>query len=344
MRSYFNKIAIKGGRVWKICALVGLGIFLTCCVLQIYNIQQPVTATAGSTITITTRDSVSTNIEGANVVANYVAAILLPKGFAGASNTTVTYTSTLGNGNMELMPSTVIEPSTAGGTNLNYAQSMLAKFGIGNNLVNDLEWVVFRSVNQISIANGDVIVGNINFQIKVGADGNTTIFKPAYVICESQDGLNYFAGNKADADFAFNNGARMTVNGPGDINDLCDPQLTSFNPAKVLQNDIITITYNEGLDSLKLLKGTSLYLCVDTVYTSTGQKLTGFCSQTVKTQLTETSATSNLYTLTFWPTSLFKLTSSEMITEMAYHIIDANGNSVGLNDSSTPFIYKFSCD
>ena len=136
----------------------------------------------------------------------------------------------------------------------------------------------------------------------------------------------------------------MTVNGPGDINDLCDPQLTSFNPPKALQNDLLTITYNEGLDSLKLLKGNSLYLCVDTVYTSDGKELTGFCSQTAQYRLLETSSTSNLYTLTFWPASLFKLTSTQTLDKMAYHIIDANGNSVGLNDSSTPFIYKFNCN
>ena len=343
MRSYFN-INIKGRNIWKLCALVCLGIFLTCCVLKIYNIQQPITATAGTTITITTRDSVQTNISGSPIVTNYVVGILLPKGFAGAQNTKVTYTSNLGSGDMELMPSTVIEPSTSGSTNLNYSQSMLAKFGIGNNLVSDLEWVVYRSVNQVSIGNEIVILGNVNFQIKVGVDGNTTIFKPAYVICESNDGLSYFGGNLSDANFAFNNGARMTVNGPGDIVDLCDPQLTSFNPPKSLQNDFLTLTYNEALDTLKTLKGNSLYLCVDTAFLSDGTKLTGFCSQTPQTQLKETTATSNLYALTFWPTSLFKLTGTQTVASMDYHIIDANGNSVGIGDSSAPFVYKFDCN
>jgi hypothetical protein len=164
------------------------------------------------------------------------------------------------------------------------------------------------------------------------------------VICESQDGLGYFAGNLSDADFAFNNGARMTVNGPGDIVDLCDPQLTSFNPPKALQNDFLTITYNESLDSLKLLKGNKLYLCVDTAFLSDGTKLTGFCNQTSQTQLIETSATSNSYSLTFWPSSLFKLTNTQTVISMDYHILDSNGNSVGLNDSSEPFKFKFNCN
>jgi len=341
MRPYF-KIHIKGSNLWKICALVVLTVFLVCCQFLIYNIQQPATANAGQTITINTRDSAYTNIQSPPVVANFIVGILLPSGFKGASNMTVTYTSTIGNGTMQPISPTIIEPSTSGSTHLNYSQSMMAKFGIGNNLVNDFEWVVFIGTQSVNIPNG-TFEGNVNFQLKVGADGNTTIFKTAFVTCESNDGLN-LAGTPAAPCYGFNNGPRMTVNGPGDFNDLCDPQLTTLTPAKALQNDLITLTYAEGLDTLGLIKGNNLYLCVDTAYTSDGKKLTGFCSQTPKTHLTLTSATSNTYQLTFWPASLFGLTSSQTLTKMAYHIIDANGNKVGLGDSATPFIYNYNCD
>jgi len=342
MRSYFN-INIKGRNIWKFCALLALGIFLACCSLEIYNIQQPAIANAGDVITIITRDSVTTNIENGPILANYVVGILLPKGWAGAANTTVTYTSNLGNGNMQLMPSTVIEPSTiSSGANLNYAQSMQAKFGIGANLINDLEWVVFRSVDQISIANTITITGNVNFKIKVGVDGNTTIYRPAYVLCESTDGLGEYLGTTPD--YASANGPRMTVNGPGDINDLVDPQLTSFDPPKSLQNDIVTLTYNEKLDTVHALSGTKLYFCVDTAYTSDGKSLTGFCAQSSKTQLIQTTATSGLYKFTFWPSSFFGLNSTQTVTKISYHIIDANGNQIGLGDTIAPFVYKFNCN
>lgn len=337
MRSYF-KIHIKGSNIWKACALIALAVFLVCCQFFISNIQQPTTANAGQTITISTRDSAISNVA---TTANYIVGILLPKGFNGAKNMTVTYNTTIGNGSMQPISPTIIEPSTTGTSHLNYSQSMMAKFGIGNNLVNDMEWVVFISTQQVNIPNG-TFEGTVTFQLKVGADGNTTIFKSAFVTCESVDGLN-MSGSPAAPDYGFNNGPRMTVNGPGDFNDLCDPQLTSFVPAKALQNDFVTLSYSEGLDTLKLLKGNNLYLCVDTAYLSDGSKLTGFCSQSAKTHLTETSATSNTYNITFWPAGLFGLKSSQTLTKMAYHIIDADGNKVGLGDSQAPFIFNYSC-
>jgi hypothetical protein len=338
MRPYF-KIHIKGANIWKACALIVLAVFLFCCQFLIYNIKQPATANAGQTININTRDSALSNVAS---TSNYIVGILLPKGFNGASNMKVTYTSSLGDGNMIPISPTIIEPSTNGSTHLNYSASMMAKFGIGNNLVNDLEWVVFIGTQAVNIPNGS-FTGNVNFQLKVGADNNTTIFKTAFVACESSDGLN-LGGTPPAPDYAFNNGPRMVVNGTGDLNDLCDPQLTSLVPAKSLQNDFVTLTYNEGLDTLKILKGNNLYLCVDTAYTTDGSKLTGFCSQSAKTQLTQTSASSGLYTITFWPGSFLGLTSSQTITKMAYHIIDANGNKVGLGDTPSPFIYKYACE
>jgi hypothetical protein len=336
MRPYF-KIHIKGSNIWKLCALVMLAVFLFCCQFIIYDIQQPTTANAGQTITITQRDSAVSNVAGTE---NIIAGILLPKGFNGAQNMTVSYTSTIGNGTMQPISSSIIEPSTSGTTHLSYAASFMAKFGIGNNLVNDFEWVVFISTQPVNIPNGS-FVGTVNYQLKVGADGNTTIFKTAFVNCESTDGLNS-GGSPPAPEYGFNDGPRMTVNGPGEFNDLCDPLLTSLVPAKALQNDFVTLTYSEGLDTLKLLKGNNLYLCVDTAYTSDGSKLTGFCSQSPKTQLTETST--NTYTITFWPASLFGLSSSQTLTKMAYHIIDANGDKVGLGDTSSPFIFNYGCN
>jgi hypothetical protein len=338
---YFN-IKIKGSNIWKACALIALAVFLICCEFRIYNIQQPATANAGETININTRDSAYTNIQSPPEVANFIAGILLPKGFDGTHNMKVTYTSTIGDGNMQPISPSIIEPSTSNSTHLNYAASFMNKFGIGNNLINDMEWVVFIGTQTANIPNG-TFEGNINFQLKVGADGNTTIFKTAFVICESVDGLN-LGGTPPLPDYGFNNGPRMVVNGPGDLNDLCDPQITTIVPAKSLQNDFVTLTYNSSLDTLKLLKGNNLYLCVDTAYTSDGSKLTGFCSQTGKTQLTQTSSSSGVFAITFWPASFLGLTSSQTVTKMAYHIIDANGNKVGLGDTTAPFVYKYACN
>jgi hypothetical protein len=339
----FSKINIKGKRIWKLCALVVLGVFLACCVYKIYNIQQPASANAGDVVTFVTRDSVQTNIVASPLTTNYVLAILLPKGFAGAKNCTVSFTSTLGNGNCEVMPNTVLEPeSVSQGKNLTWPAACLAKFGIGANLVPDLEWVVFRSVQTYPIPNEIHLVGDVTFKIKVGADGNTTIFKPAYIMSDASNGIAHY--DAGDPDYGYSNGPRFVCNGPGDLNDLCDPQLTSFDPPKALDNDFITISYNERLDTLHTLKGTNLYLCVDSVTLLSGSKLTGFCQKSAKTKLVQTSANSGLYKITIWPRSFFSLTSSQTINRIYYHIIDDAGNEVGLGDTSSPFVNRLSCN
>lgn len=342
MKPNFN-INIKGKNLWKFCALLSLAVFLICCTIQITHLDQPTSGIAGQVLPITCHDSVTTNIQNSPILANYVIGILMPKGWNVGANATVSYTSTLGNGNMQLMPSSIIEPQSANqGTNLNYSDAMMKQFGIGNNLVADMEWVVFRSTQQISIANTITITGDINFKITAGIDGNTTIFKPAYVLCESVDGIGYF--NPTTPDFGYLNGPRLTVTGPGDIVDLCDPLLTSIDPPKSLDNDFVTLSYNEKLDTAGKVKGNNLYLCVDTVITSDNKILTGFCSQTAKSQLIQTTSNSGLYKLTFWPRSFFGLTTGETAAQMIYHIIDANGNKVGFADTETGFSYKFKCD
>jgi hypothetical protein len=220
---------IKGKNLWKVCALAIMGIIITCCVIDVTSINQPATATAGQTISITLHDSVTTNIGGSGVEsAAYVLCFLAPKGWAAAQNAKVSYTSSLGNGNMVLMPAGVIEPASSGaGTNLNWVNAVTAKYGIGKNLVSDVEWVVYESQTVYVINNTITITGTINIQLKVGADGNNTSYFPAYVTCDSFDGLTNY--NATTPDYSYNNGLCIVQSGAnGELNDYCNPQLTSI--------------------------------------------------------------------------------------------------------------------
>lgn len=338
MRSYFD-INIKGKRVWRACALIGLALFLTCCLVQIKSVDAPTTATAGDHFTIVTHDTLSLN---ADRTCNFIIGILVPKGWDGAHNiTNVKYKSAKGDGPMQLISPTEIEPlSKDAGTNLSYPASMKSKFKIGGNVTDDLEWVVFEGTQQVSVANGDNIGGTISFDITVGADGNTTIYKPAYVICESADGLkNYDA---ADPYWGYFNGQVLTVNGPGDLVDLYNPQLISFDPPKTLDNEFLTLTYNEKLDTAHKVQGPNYYLCVDTLITSDNKVTTNICSQAIKAKFTPTG--NGLYRLTLWPHSYFGLPNGVTATQMIFHVADANGKKVGFADTDAGFIRKFKCN
>lgn len=345
--SFIKNISIKGKNIWKICALLVLAIVITCCITHIKSVDQPTTGVAGQTLTITLQDSVYINVNGGgSISANYVFAMLVPKGWAGAQNMTVSYVTTLGGtGTMVLMPSTTLEPQTvSAGTNLTWTNALKAKFGIEANLVDDLEWVVFESPKQITFPNTQIDLGTVTIKLKAGVDMNTTIYKPSYVICESQDGLDEDAAWSYQRIYDIYNGPKLTVTGPNDVIDLCDPQLTSANPPKALDNEFVTISYNSTLDSLHLLQGNQFYLCVDSASTTDGKDVAGICTQTAASKLTETSATSNVYNITIWPRTYLGLTSTQQLSKLYYHIIDASGNRVGFNDTSSPFTFKFSCN
>jgi len=345
MRSH---IKIKGRNLWKLCMLVVLGISLACCFVIVNNIDQPTTATAGQTITITLRDSVSTQINtGQNPYpqpSNFVLAFLAPKGWdvTNNNNMVVSYTSTIGNGNMQLMPASAIEPNLK----LPWVQAATTKFGIGKNLVNDVEWVVFESAVQYNLTNGMNFTGNITIKLKVGADGNNTSYFPEYVTCDSFDGFSedLVWGNAPI--YSKNDGPCLVQTGTdGDLHDYCNPQLTSLNPPKSLDNEFVTLTYNNKLDATVLSNSTNLYLCVDSAYLSDGTALTNFCIQSEKSNLVQTSSNSGLFSLTFWPRSYFGLTASQTLTKLVYYITDQTGTKkVGYAGSpTTPFVYKFGC-
>jgi hypothetical protein len=342
MKTYLH-INIKGKMLWCFCAVLILSIVITCCSITVFTINQPDTATVGSTVPI------SVNFTYHNIYAssteNLVFGFLAPKGWAAAQNAKITYTSTAGNGKMVLMPSTTIEPQSSG---LTWSAALLKKFGIGGNLVNDMEWVVYQSDVGFPLSNGEEITATLNISLKVGADNNNTLCKLGYVIAESNDGLHDVDGN-IDGGAKYEYYAEqvtpcfMLTGGSGDIVDFCNPQLTSADPPKSLDNDFVTITFDGTVTPTALTGASKVYLCA-TANTSDGKTYT-VCDQSAKTQFTQTVAGSNKYKITIWPRSYFGIADSQTIVNMNYFLTDATGNiKVGYGNTASPFTYTFKCN
>jgi hypothetical protein len=346
-------INIKGKKLWKICALVIMAIFITCCFVDVLSIDQPITATAGDTIPITLNDSTFFNIS-INYPncpcpnfedANYIFGLLAPTGWAASTNAKISYTSTLGNGNMVLMPANAVEPDN--GKGLNWPAAALAKFGVRKNLVKDVEWVIFESPQQYVLQNTATLIGTFNIKFTVGADGNNTSYFPSYLVADSYDGYHDYGPTTPD--YNVTDGACLVQTGgkTGILHDYCNPQLTSVNPPKSLSNEFITLTYNNKLDlNTQLVNNTDIYLCIDSAYKSDGTVITGVCVHNESTHLIQTSANSGLYSLTFWPRSFFGLTGTTTITKLVYTITNADGSlSTGYGGNpAVPFSYYFGCN
>lgn len=344
-----TRLRIKGKILWRLCTLVLIGVIFTFCHTYITSVTMPATATVGQTVDIDVLYDLSVNYGDSNPrTANLVLAVLVPKGWKGAQNMTATYTSDKGNGNMVMMPAGTIAANTNG---LTWEAALKKMFGTAGNLIDDLDWVVMQTNVPYSYVNGNKFTGHIYVKLKVGADDNPTIVKLSYVLANTNDGLK---GNDGLGDGApygptavyYNQyiGSCFTVTGgSGDLVDFCNPQLTTIDPPKSLDNDFVTISYNNNVTPTALAGKPEVYLCA-TATMSDGSTVT-VCDRSAKTLMKQTTTNSGLYQLTLWPRKYFSATETQTVVSMSYFITDQTGAiQVGYGNTAAPFSYKFKCN
>jgi hypothetical protein len=332
MRTYLH---IKGKKLWRICTCLILGIVLACCGEVITGVDQPGTAKVGDIIPIEVHISIPTAGNGG---PDYlVLGILVPKGWKAAQNTTITYTSPLGNGTMSLIPDGSL-PNKGGG--LTWSGYMKKTFGNAGNLIDDMEWVAFQTDKPYPHEGGHTIDGDLHVKMKVGADGNNTLVKLGYVITDTGNGFTsdgngtYYSQKSTDC--------FELTGGTGDIVDFCNPQLTIVDPPKSLDNDFVTLTFDGNVVNTDLTGQGEVYLCA-TAYTDDGKTIT-VCEQTAKTLMKQTTATSKRYQLTFWPKSFFGTAATQTIVKMEYFVTNKAGTvKIGYGNTKDPFVYTFKC-
>ncbi|MBS7564734.1 DUF4961 domain-containing protein [Mucilaginibacter sp. Bleaf8] len=327
---------IKGEKLWKVCAFIILAIILACCGEEIASVDQPSTAKVGSTVPITVNINIPTQGDGG---PDYlIFGFLVPKGWQTSKNATITYSGPRGSGNMTLIPTTTLAKNGGG---LNWPDYMKKTFGIGANLIDDMEWVAYQSDKSFTHGGNETITGKLNIQIKVGADNNNTLVKLGYCISDTGNG---FTSNEFGTYYSVK---LMTdcfelTGGTGDMVDFCNPQLTTVNPPKSLDNDFVTLTFDGTVAATQLSGAQNVYLCA-TAYTNDGKTVT-VCEQTDKTRMVQLPAGSKKYQITFWPKSFFGVTDAQTIVKMEYFINSADGaTKVGYGNTSSPFVYTFKC-
>lgn len=327
-------LLIKGKNLWKTCAFILLGIILACCGEVITGVDQPATAVVGSTMPVTVHVSIPT--VGSGGPDFLIFGFLVPKGWKTSQNTTITYTSPLGNGTMTLIPNTTLAKNGGG---LNWPDYMRKTFGIGGNLIDDMEWVAYQSDKSYTHS-GAEIKADLNIKIKVGADNNNTLVKLGYCITDSGNGFTS-DGNGTYYSVMFTPCFELT-GGSGDLVDFCNPQLTTINPPKSLDNDFVTLTFDGNVTTTGLSGAQEVYLCA-TAYTSDGKTIT-VCEQTNKTKMVQLPSGSKKYQITVWPRSFFGVSDAQTITKMEYFLTNASGSvKVGYGNTLSPFVYNFKC-
>ena len=130
--------------------------------LTIVSNSQPDTAMVGETITLTI-DAEITDDAGDQLVFGFLA----PRAWKAAENTTVAFTSSIGNSNMSLMPTEEVDPENK----LPWVDQVQDRVGFGQNY-GEVEWIMFKADKKIippeSTDEDNPVTGTVTIQTRVG--------------------------------------------------------------------------------------------------------------------------------------------------------------------------------
>lgn len=188
--------------------------------------------------------------------------------------------------------------------------------GMGPNLYNDMEWVAFQCKTAVPITNGDHFVYEVTIKCKVGASNLKACL--GFYINHDDDG---HSGDPAHFKCVFSD--PFTVyGGEGEEIDYTMVRFNSVIPARALQNDLITFTFNgDAFDNE--LSGEDVYFSGRAV-TEDGMKYPEDAPAR-KAMPCENSFT-NVYNCTVWPKKFFGVPADKTIVAIEYEFINADGS------------------
>jgi len=290
--------------------------------ITIDEVDQPSTAQPGQNITITVKIEVTQSKD--NSADRIYFGFLAPRDWNAAANTTVTFSSDRGNGKMTLVPPGALALKS----NNRWAALLLSRYGIGVNLLKDMEWVTFRTDSTYAAANGGPVVkATIKIVTRTGTQNEIVR-------------LGYFATAEDIIDPIDNPfyGKDLTIaGGKGPLLDFSHPQTATIVPAKSVDNDYITITFDGNARRTALTGSTAVYLRAS-AYTR-DQQVINVADGSRPTRLAPMG--NNKWRIQIWPRSFFHLKENQSLTRMEYYFTDRAGDKVGDDPSGAPFKYEF---
>lgn len=318
----------------KLLLLGVLAFALARCVF-LDGVEQPDRVKAGETFHASLRAHVDAAEDRPNV--RFVIGVLVPRSWKAATSMQVQYTSNMGDGEMVRVPSGVKAPNS--GNNLDWSPALMNKFGIGPNLIDDMEWVVFWTKEQYMIGNGDKPLIEAHIAIESGPQNMK--FKFGYFIASSADGLNDFLGGPGALYKTSFSDCFEVTDGEGDIQDFCNPPQTFVDPYRSTDNDIITLTYDRDILPGPLKE--DIFLCASAELADGTIKQ--LCAPESTQQLKAVEGAKGRFETTFWPRQYFGLKAEEQIMRITYYFTDSTGNiKVGYANGEDPFVYTFRCE
>jgi len=308
-------------------------LFMVHCGLTALTVTVPEQATVNERVTFVMHSGAEPRIEEPGTyTTQLLAGIMVPKSWNARENAVLTFTSPKGNGVMRMIPDAEIEPVSG----LSWHQAAKKMFGIGPNLVDDFEWIVYRSTQSYTFRNNEDIGFDVKVECNVGAEN--MLVRLGFYVGSSIENLR-----PEDTDYkkvAFSQVFEVT-GGEGDLIDFVNPQLATVQPVRTLDNDIITLTFDAGVTHTVLDNQEDVYVTIR-CFNEDGLLIDEINEQTDKTRLR--SIGGKKFLLDFWPRGYFNVERGQRIARLEYFYTDASGTlRVGYGNTEEPFSYTFRC-
>src|SRR5690606_26453509 len=234
--------------------VIGLGttLFLVHCGLTALTVTVPERANVNERVTFVMHSGAEPRIEEPGTyTTQLLAGIMVPKSWNAREQAVLTYTSPKGNGTLRMIPDSEIEPVSG----VSWHQAAKNMFGIGPNLVDDFEWIIYRSAQSYTFSNNEDIDFDVQVACNVGDEN--MIVRLGFYVGSSIENLR--PEDDQYKKFTFSDVFEVT-GGEGDVQDFVNPQLGTIQPVRSLDNDIITLVFNGGVMNTALDGLNEVYL------------------------------------------------------------------------------------
>lgn len=320
-------------RIYKIIfavVAVCIAVFASCVYLDSIDVKQPqgdgtmaAKINAGEIATFVMNGHIEVAGDQVQYDDRLIFAILVPKAWKLLENNPqVTYRTTVLEtwetvSTMSPIPDTQSPKNMQGYT---WPDALMERFGVGTNVLNDMEWVAFKSDKGYHLNNGDKPYFEVTVKCYVGMQNLRA--RLGFFINRDDDGLSqddrYFKASFSDP---------FTVeNGTGTYIDFCTYHYNAVEPLESNQNDFITFSFI-GSAHINDLSATGEVYFNAVAHTDAGNTYE-VMARDASTLMKRENSYSSTYKKTIWPAGYFGVPEGETITKIEYQFVNADGTIV----------------
>lgn len=319
-------------------------------VTQIYDGEEVAWAKAGDIATFTLQGHIECHEDHNGV--KFVVGFLAPKSWKVSQNAMVTYKNDLAEDpdqekTMSLVPENSL-PKNGGGRT--WVEALTQEYGVGPNVLDDMEWVVFWTDDSWDIVNN----ANPDYTIYIRTNVGEQNMKASlgFFVNHTDDGFSNGGDHKK---VKFSDECFEVVDGKGLTIDYCNDHYNKVQPLASLQDDFVTFSFNGAVNlDNALTKSGDVYLKAVAI-SDAGNRYT-VNEKTDKTSMAKESSFSDTYNITIWPTDFFKVNEGEQIITVEYWftnqdetiVISKTEDDALLGEENpvemAPFYFEFLCE